>query len=88
MFSQVGTFYGGAVVAAKNQAGALRRHARSVGLAAVGAASPMLAQAAAVDTAALVTDIGLQATPIGAVGMAVLMILFGVVVYKWIRRAF
>ena len=53
-----------------------------------GVAVPALVNAAAVDTAALVTDIGLQATPIGAVGMAVLMILFGVVVYKWIRRAF
>lgn len=46
------------------------------------------ANAAAVDVAALVTDIGAQSTSVASVGGAVLMILFGIVVYKWIRRTF
>lgn len=45
------------------------------------------AQAAAVDVAAVVTDIGAQAAPIGLVGSAVLLIFLGVKALHWVRRA-
>lgn len=45
------------------------------------------ANAAAVDVAALVTDIGAQAVPIGLVGVAVLLIIGGVKAFKWVRQA-
>ncbi len=43
--------------------------------------------AAAVDVAAVVTDIGAQATPIGLIGGAVLLIFVGVKGFKWVRKA-
>lgn len=46
------------------------------------------ANAAAIGVADLVTDVAAQAVPIGLVGTAVLMILFGIVVFKWVRRTF
>lgn len=52
------------------------------------ALSPAVVMAAAIDVDDLVTDIGLQAAPLAAVASAVLMILFGVVAFKWVRRAF
>lgn len=45
------------------------------------------ANAAAVDVAAVVTDIGAQATPIGLIGAAVLLIFVGLKAFKWVRRA-
>lgn len=45
------------------------------------------ANAAAIDVAALVTDIGLQAGPVGLVGVAVLMIYGAVKAFKWVRAA-
>lgn len=45
------------------------------------------ANAAAVDVAAVVTDIGAQATPIGLIGSAVLLIFVGVKAFKWVRKA-
>lgn len=45
------------------------------------------AQAAAVDVAALVTDIGAQAVPIGLVGGAVLLIHVAVKAFRWVRAA-
>ena len=50
----------------------------------VGAAG---ANAAAIDVAALVTDIGAQAAPVGLVGVAVLMIFGAVKAFKWVRAA-
>ncbi len=47
----------------------------------------MPAQAAAVDVTAVVTDIGAQATPIAAIGAAVLILLVGIKAFKWVRRA-
>jgi len=43
--------------------------------------------AAAVDVAAVVTDIGAQAAPIGLIGAAVLLIFVGLKAFKWVRRA-
>jgi hypothetical protein len=43
--------------------------------------------AAAVDVAAVVTDIGAQATPVAAIGAAVLLLLVGIKAFKWVRRA-
>lgn len=45
------------------------------------------ANAAAIDVAALVTDIESQATPVAAVGVAVLMIYGAVKAFKWVRAA-
>lgn len=45
------------------------------------------ANAAAIDVSDLVTDIGAQATPVGLVGVAVLMIYGAVKAFKWVRAA-
>lgn len=45
------------------------------------------ANAAAVDVAGVVTDIGAQAAPIGLIGAAVLLIYVGVKAFKWVRAA-
>jgi len=42
---------------------------------------------AAVDVSALVTEITSQATPVAAVGGAILAIIVGVKVFNWIRMA-
>nr|WP_315489894.1 major capsid protein [uncultured Rhodoferax sp.] len=44
-------------------------------------------QAAAVDVAAVVTDIAAQAAPIGLIGSAVLLIYVAVKAFKWVRSA-
>jgi hypothetical protein len=45
------------------------------------------ANAAAVDVAAVVTDIGAQAAPIASIGAAVLILMVGIKAFKWVRRA-
>jgi hypothetical protein len=45
------------------------------------------ANAAAIDVTAVVTDIGAQATPIAAIGAAVLLLVVGIKAFKWVRRA-
>lgn len=45
------------------------------------------ANAAAVDVAAVVTDIGAQAAPIALIGSAVLLIYVGVKAFQWVRKA-
>ena len=45
------------------------------------------ANAAAIDVSDLVTDNGAQATPVGLVGVAVLMIYGAVKAFKWVRAA-
>ena len=54
-------------------------------LAIAGASSSSFA--AAIDVSAVVTDIGAQAVPIGAVGGAVLIIVAAVKAFKWVRAA-
>jgi len=49
--------------------------------------SPLAANAAAVDVAAVVTDIGAQAAPVAAIGAAVLLLLVAIKAFKWVRRA-
>lgn len=51
---------------------------------AVGAAS---AFAAAPDVEAVVTEITAAAAPIAAIGSAVLLVMVGIKVFKWVRRA-
>lgn len=46
-----------------------------------------LAQAAAIDVADVVTDIGAQAAPIALIGSAVLLLVVGIKAFKWVRRA-
>ncbi|MBT2337469.1 phage coat protein [Variovorax paradoxus] len=58
------------------------------GLVAVGALTLVGgANAAAVDVAAVVTDIGAQAAPVGLIGVAVLLIYGAVKAFKWVRSA-
>lgn len=58
------------------------------GLVAVGALGIVGgANAAAVDVAAVVTDIGAQAAPVGLIGVAVLLIYGAVKAFKWVRSA-
>lgn len=40
-----------------------------------------------IDVSAVTAAIGAAATPIAAIGSAVLVVLVGVKVYKWIQRA-
>jgi len=47
-----------------------------------------LSQAAAIDVAAVVTDIGAQAAPVALIGAAVLLLTVGIKAFKWVRRAF
>lgn len=54
---------------------------------AAGTALATGANAAAIDVADLVTDIGAQAVPVGLVGVAVLMIFGAVKAFKWVRSA-
>lgn len=45
------------------------------------------AMAAAVDVAAVVTDIGAQSASVVAIGGAVLLLIVGIKAFKWVRRA-
>lgn len=42
---------------------------------------------AAVDVTSVVTEIEGAATPIAAIGAAVLLVMVGIKVFKWVRRA-
>lgn len=50
-------------------------------------ASMLVASTASASTAGAVTAIGAAAGPIAAIGAAVLLVLVGVKVIKWVRRA-
>lgn len=58
------------------------RYGALVPLAAAGAAN-----AAAIDVAAVVTDIGAQAAPVGLIGAAVLLLVVGIKAFRWVRAA-
>jgi hypothetical protein len=51
------------------------------------AAVSSLSQAAAIDVAAVVTDIGAQAVPVALIGAAVLLLIVGIKAFKWVRKA-
>lgn len=58
------------------------------GLVAVGfLAVTGVAQAAAIDVTAVVTDIGAQVAPITLIGGGVLLIMVAVKAFKWVRSA-
>lgn len=58
------------------------------GLVAVGVlAVTASANAAAIDVTAVVTDIAAQATPVGLIGAAVLLLVVGIKAFKWVRAA-
>lgn len=59
---------------------------RKVGAAAL-AVVPGFAFAAAPDVEAVVTEITGAAAPIAAIGSAVLLVMVGIKVFKWVRRA-
>jgi len=46
-----------------------------------------VANAAAVDVAAVVTDIAAQIAPITAIGGGVLLLMVAIKAFKWVRRA-
>jgi len=48
---------------------------------------PLASQAAAVDVADVVTDIGAQVAPVTAIGGAVLLLIVAIKAFKWVRRA-
>lgn len=48
---------------------------------------PAVSFAAAPDVTAVVTEISGSAAPIAAIGAAVLLVLVGIKVFKWVRRA-
>ena len=50
-------------------------------------AAATASQAAAIDVAAVVTDIGAQAAPIALIGGGVLLIMVAVKAFKWVRSA-
>lgn len=49
--------------------------------------APAAAFAAAPDVTAVVDEIELAAGPIAAIGAAVLLVLVGIKIFKWVRRA-
>lgn len=49
--------------------------------------APLSSFAAAPDVTAVVTEIGGAAAPIAAIGAAVLLVIVGIKVFKWVRRA-
>lgn len=58
------------------------------GLVAAGVlAATASANAAAIDVAAVVTDIGAQAAPIALIGGAVLVVYVGIKAFRWVRGA-
>lgn len=52
-----------------------------------GALVPGFAFAAAPDVTAIVTEISGASTPIAAIGAAVLLVMVGIKIFKWVRRA-
>lgn len=48
---------------------------------------PMSAFAAAPDVTGVLAEIGGAAVPIAAIGAAVLLVMVGIKVFKWVRRA-
>ena len=83
MFKQIKTF--GRKLVNMARGAALAVVGAVGGVLALGAGSP--AHAAAIDVTAVVTDIGAQATPIAAIGAAVLLLVVGIKAFKWVRRA-
>lgn len=57
------------------------------GATAAALALPASAQSAAPDVSGVVTAIEGAAAPIAAIGGAVLVVMVGIKVYKWVRRA-
>lgn len=62
------------------------RFGRKAGLALVTALAAGSASAAT-DVTAVTTEIAAAGAPIAAIGAAVLLVLVGIKVYKWVRRA-
>ena len=56
-------------------------------VAACAMAATASAQAAAIDVGDIVTDIAAQATPIGLIGGAVLVVYVGIKAFRWVRGA-
>lgn len=56
-------------------------------LAALAVLSAPLVASAAVDVTAVTTEISGAAAPIAAIGAATLIVMVGIKVYKWVRRA-
>ncbi len=62
----------------------MKTFSKLIGVVALGSAVPAFA---AVDVSAVVTEISGAAAPIAAIGGAVLLVIVGIKVYKWVRHA-
>jgi len=61
--------------------------AAALGLLAAAGVGAVAPAHAAVDVAAVVTEINGTLTPIGTIGAAVLLVVVGIAAFKWVRRA-
>jgi Inovirus Coat protein B len=53
----------------------------------VAATTAATSHAAAIDVAAIVTDIAAQAAPVGLIGAAVLLLMVAIKGFQWVRKA-
>lgn len=58
-----------------------------LGLGALAVVASVPSFAAAIDVAAVVTDIGAQVAPVGLIGAAVLLLMVAIKAFKWVRKA-
>ena len=64
----------------------MKAYAKNVFLVAL-AVGATASQAAAIDVAAVVTDIAAQAVPVGLIGAAVLLLMVAIKGFQWVRKA-
>lgn len=64
----------------------MMKHLRNFGFSTL-AVVPGFAFAAAPDVTSVVTEIEGAAAPIAAIGAAVLLVMVGIKIFKWVRRA-
>jgi len=74
-------------VASQTMDWAKSKTATVVAIGTAGAAAFQPAHAAAIDVAAVTTDIAAQAAPVAAIGAAVLLLYVGIKAFKWVRKA-
>lgn len=63
------------------------RFIRKYGAAGVALLAAGASRAAAIDVSDITTDIAAQATPVAAIGAAVLLLFVGIKAFKWVRKA-
>lgn len=71
----------------KTDMNSISMHTRRTALLAAAMLAASQANAAAIDVAAVTTDIAAQAAPVAAIGAAVLLLYVGIKAFKWVRKA-